>query len=275
MTGADVAGAIFEKASFYQTIWADGTTRSSTSASTTTAPSPTTTRATVAPTTTAGIRAPGVPQNLMNSVSGSDITLSWNPPIDNGGSAITDYVIEYWAKGGSSWTRVEDGRTTSTSTIIRSLANNIYSFHVAAVNSLGIGSFVETGDVTVGTAPTTTAPTTTAASLIVISESYSASSLRGSSPWITYSVTLKCGSGCTSLPSSIGGRLCVTGRTFQDITCTGSDMRGTGTSGQKTYTGLFGFGGSPDSLLRSSYLAATINSQVVFVNGSRTISWTQ
>jgi hypothetical protein len=108
-----------------------------------------------------------------------------------------------------------------------------------------------------------------------MSESFSAASLRGNNPSIIYSVTLRCGIGCTALPTSIAGRICVTGRSFEDITCTGSIMGSTGTSGQKTYTGAFGFGGSPDSLRRSSYLAATINSQVVFVNGLRTIAWTQ
>jgi hypothetical protein len=127
------------------------------------------------------------------------------------------------------------------------------------------------------TAPTTTTTTTTilAASATIMSESFSAATLRGDNPSILYSVTLRCGTGCTVLPTSIAGRICVTGRSFEDITCTGSIMGGTGTSSQKTYTGAFGFGGSPDSLLRSSYLAVTINSQVVFINGSRTIAWTQ
>ena len=128
---------------------------------------------------------------------------------------------------------------------------------------------------TTTTSTTTTSTTTSAASATLMSESFSAATLRGTNPSIIYSVTLRCGTGCTALPTSIAGRICVTGRSFEDITCSGSIMDSTGTSGQKTYTGAFGFGGSPDSLLRSSYLAATINSQVVFVNGSRTIAWTQ
>ena len=144
------------------------------------------------------------------------------------------------------------------------------------MNSLGIGSFVQTGDVTVGMTTTTTTPApTTAPTISIVSESYSASSLRGNNPWITYSVTLKCGSGCTTLPTIIGGRLCVTGRTVQDISCTGADMGSSGSSNQRTYTGLFGFGGSPDSLLRSSYLWATVNTNTIYINGSRTIAWTQ
>jgi hypothetical protein len=121
---------------------------------------------------------------------------------------------------------------------------------------------------------TTVAPTTTTvASLVtIVSESYSAPSLEGNNPWITYSATLKCENGC-ALPLNIGGRLCVTGRNFEDATCTGAILGSSGSISQRTYTGLFGFGGSPDSLLRSSYLAPSVNSQTLFLNGSRTISW--
>ena len=123
------------------------------------------------------------------------------------------------------------------------------------------------------TAPTTLAPPTNT-TLSITNESYSVAALRGTGPWVTYTVSVNCGTGCTTLPTTIAGRLCVTGRSFEDATCTGAIMGSSGSSTQRTYSGLFGFGGSPDTLLRSSYLHITVNSQIKSLNGSKTIAWT-
>lgn len=109
--------------------------------------------------------------------------------------------------------------------------------------------------------------------ITIINESFSATSLRGNNPWIKYSVKISCEDTCTKLPATIEGRLCATGQSFENATCTGAVMQSSGKGNQRTYVGLFRYRGSPDPLLRSTYLKATVNSEVKLINGSRTIPW--
>ncbi|NCY22048.1 hypothetical protein EBX31_08845, partial [bacterium] len=87
--------------------------------------------------------APGAPSGLSGSISGTTATLSWTAPVNNGGSAITDYVVQY-SVNGTTWTTFNDGISTSISATISGLsASNTagYSFRVAAVNTIGIGAY--------------------------------------------------------------------------------------------------------------------------------------
>ena len=60
----------------------------------------------------------------------------------NGGSAITDYVIQHSSDSGTSWSTFTDGISTSTSAVVTSLANGtVYIFKVAAVNVVGTGDY--------------------------------------------------------------------------------------------------------------------------------------
>jgi hypothetical protein len=69
------------------------------------------------------------------------IALSWSAPASNGGSAITDYVIQYSTDGGATWQTYADGTSASTSAVLTGLtANASYTFKITAVNSLGSGS---------------------------------------------------------------------------------------------------------------------------------------
>ena len=84
---------------------------------------------------------PGAPTNVVPYLYGVDVALNWTDPASNGGSAITGYVVQFSQDGGS-WTTTTltplsgyrgyfDGDTESFS----------YTFRVAAVNSVGTGSF--------------------------------------------------------------------------------------------------------------------------------------
>jgi hypothetical protein len=165
--------------------------------------------------------------------------LTWNPPSNNGGGVVTDYVVEYWAKGGSIWTRVQDGVSTSTSMSV-TLPPNFYSFRVAAVNSAGIGSFVQSGDVQI-------APV-----IEIYSDKYmntsqiTITSIRKSgsgTTWLYYEVRLWDPFG-GRLPNSFGGQLCPASSTYPfGPGCTGATFSKTaGHSTDATYRGLFGIG---------------------------------
>jgi predicted phage tail protein len=68
------------------------------------------------------------------------IRLSWLLPASNGGSAITDYVIQRSANGTSGWVTINDGVRTTTSHTVTGLTNGTrYFFRVLAKNAAGLG----------------------------------------------------------------------------------------------------------------------------------------
>jgi Ca2+-binding RTX toxin-like protein len=86
---------------------------------------------------------PGLAEGLVVAQGAGDgvASVSWSAPASDGGAAITDYVVEYSADGGSSWFVFADGTSTSTSATVTGLLNGMgYVFRVSAVNSAGAGS---------------------------------------------------------------------------------------------------------------------------------------
>jgi plastocyanin len=80
--------------------------------------------------------APSSPLNLSGSFDETNYTLSWDVPSSDGGSAITDYVIEY-SPDASSWSTYNDGIGTATTATLTGLAVESYYFQVSAVNAVG------------------------------------------------------------------------------------------------------------------------------------------
>ena len=73
------------------------------------------------------------PTNLSGQVR-----LSWLLPASNGGSAITDYIIQRSPNGTSGWVTINDGVRTTTTYTVTGLANGTrYYFRVLARNAAG------------------------------------------------------------------------------------------------------------------------------------------
>lgn len=87
---------------------------------------------------------PGAPTGVSATPGNQRATVSWNPPTNNGGSAITGYDVEYSANGGSSWNSASASFHTSTaiSQTVTGLTNGTaYLFRVAAINPKGMGAY--------------------------------------------------------------------------------------------------------------------------------------
>ena len=113
--------------------------------------------------TPAGV--PSAPTGVTGTGTGGSATVTWSIPSSDGGSALTDYVIEYSVVSSGTWTTFADGTSTATSTTITGLsAGSSYQFRVTAKNIIGssIASFSSPTVATLPTAPTIA--TTTAVS---------------------------------------------------------------------------------------------------------------
>ena len=101
----------------------------------------------------------GVPTSLSATMGNTQVSLAWTAPSYNGGSAITDYSVQYSTNSGSTWSTFSRAASTATTATITGLTNGTaYVFRVAAVNGSG------TGDYTSATSSVT--PETATASLI-------------------------------------------------------------------------------------------------------------
>jgi hypothetical protein len=90
--------------------------------------------------------APPTPTSLASPSQGSGSAyLTWAAPANDGGSAITDYVVQYSSNSGSTWTTVSRSASTALSATINGLTNGTsYQFRVAGVNGVGTGSYSST-----------------------------------------------------------------------------------------------------------------------------------
>jgi len=85
---------------------------------------------------------PAVPTSLNAAGDNGQVLLNWTAPADNGGTAITDYTIQYSSNGGANWTTFPHTASTATTATVTGLTNGTgYRFQVAAVNGVGAGSW--------------------------------------------------------------------------------------------------------------------------------------
>jgi surface protein len=87
---------------------------------------------------------PSAPLNLTASaLNNTSVQLSWDTPASNGGSALTDYVVQYKlsSQGDGSYVTFSDGTSTTRTATVTGLSANNYVFRVAAKNVYGTGSY--------------------------------------------------------------------------------------------------------------------------------------
>jgi hypothetical protein len=88
---------------------------------------------------------PGPPENLqVSDIAAKNCKLSWQPPCDNGGAEILDYIVERCEDGSSFWKKAP-GTVNGTSHVVKELEpGKKYKFRVKAQNVYGVGNPLET-----------------------------------------------------------------------------------------------------------------------------------
>jgi uncharacterized repeat protein (TIGR02543 family) len=138
----------------------NGTAYTFTSSATNSAGSSASASTSSAAVTPAGV--PSTPSGVSGTGTGGTINVGWTVPTSDGGSAITDYIVEYSVAGSGTWTTFAEGTSTATSATVSGLtAGTAYEFRVTAKNIIGnsLPSFSSPTIETLPTAPTITGVT--------------------------------------------------------------------------------------------------------------------
>uniref|UniRef100_A0AC34RIM6 Twitchin n=1 Tax=Panagrolaimus sp. JU765 TaxID=591449 RepID=A0AC34RIM6_9BILA len=89
----------------------------------------------------------------VDNVTKESCTLSWNPPEDNGGSEITNYVVERRDIKNQTWVPVSNFVTGTSITVPKLHEGHEYEFRVSAENALGRSDPLVTDDTVVAKDP--------------------------------------------------------------------------------------------------------------------------
>jgi hypothetical protein len=99
----------------------------------------------VAGTVAMAASVPGAPRNLEETnETKNSVILDWDAPRSDGGSDITDYIVEYRKAGSTAWITFDDKVRTATSASVTGLDKDTeYDFRVAAVSAAGTSEYSE------------------------------------------------------------------------------------------------------------------------------------
>jgi outer membrane protein OmpA-like peptidoglycan-associated protein/predicted RNA-binding protein with TRAM domain len=85
---------------------------------------------------------PSAPSSVVGAPGNSSVSLYWTAPTSTGDTSISNYVVQYATSPYSSWTTATMCTGTITSCTVTGLSNGTaYEFQVAAVNTVGQGSY--------------------------------------------------------------------------------------------------------------------------------------
>jgi hypothetical protein len=98
--------------------------------------------------------------SLSTTSGDGQVALSWSSPA-TGGASISDYLIEYSANSGTTWTTFVDAVTSALNATVTSLTNGTaYQFRVTAKNTIGSGAVSANSSAVTPTTSTTTSTST-------------------------------------------------------------------------------------------------------------------
>ncbi len=103
-------------------------------------------------TTGSSVSVPGAPSTPSLTRGDGTISISWTAPSNNGGAAITSYIVSYRIGAGAEQTASVNGNTTSHQ-LTGLTGGNTYTIKVRAVNSAGQGSYSNTASITAAEEP--------------------------------------------------------------------------------------------------------------------------
>jgi hypothetical protein len=93
------------------------------------------------------------PTSLTTTGGNAQVSLAWTAPSYNGGSAITDYSVQFSSDSGSTWTTVTRTASTTASQVVSGLTNGTaYVFRVAGINANGTGPYTSASSAVTPTA---------------------------------------------------------------------------------------------------------------------------
>ena len=97
------------------------------------------------PSATADVVNVQCPPSEPTGLTAANTTLTWTAPARTGGAAITDFVVQYRTSPSGTWTTFADGASTTTTVSVTGLTfGTAYDYRVAAVNSIGTGTWSAT-----------------------------------------------------------------------------------------------------------------------------------
>tara|TARA_B100001123_G_scaffold433771_2_gene559140 strand:+ start:37957 stop:40077 length:2121 start_codon:yes stop_codon:yes gene_type:complete len=150
----------------------------------------------------------------------TQVALTWTAPTDNGGSAVTDYTVEYSSDSGTTWTTFADGTSTTASATVTGLTNGTsYTFRVSPVNAQGTGT-ASTASAAVVPVTTPGAPTSVAATADGTSATvtWTAPSSTGGSAITGYKVESTVDAGTTWTTATANTASTAVTATYSDLT---------------------------------------------------------
>ena len=149
------------------------------------------------------------------AISSSQINLSWTAPGNNGGSAITGYMIERSPDGGATWSTVQSNTGSTTYSDTGLAHSTTYTYRVSAMNSVGTSQPSDiTSATTLNTVPTPPIGLKATAQALQIDLSWNAPSDNGGTPITGYMIERSTNNGSTW--SVLVANTSSTGTTYSD-----------------------------------------------------------